>query len=129
SFDTVSQAAFFAFAATRFGGLTQVLLIAGCFVAGMLMTDGLNGFWIARLIRRADRRAAIASRVMATAVGVVSLLDSGLTLVILVLPQAASWTDEKGLLIGVLVIAAMGLSFWAAMAAAKAAEALRARAD
>jgi nickel/cobalt transporter (NiCoT) family protein len=61
SFDTVSQAALFALAAGRFGGMTQALFVAGLFVVGMLAVDGINGFWIFSLIRRADRIAVIAS--------------------------------------------------------------------
>src|SRR6516165_7840224 len=65
SFDTVSQAALFALAAGRFGGVEQALFVAGLFMLGMLVVDGINGVWISALIRRADRAAAIASRVMA----------------------------------------------------------------
>ena len=45
---------------------------------GMLVTDGVNGLWISRLIRRADEIARIASRVMGLAVAAVSLLVGGL---------------------------------------------------
>ncbi len=119
SFDTVSQATLFAVAATRFGGVAAAVLIAGCFVLGMLVTDGLNGLWIARLIRRADRRAAIASRVMATAVGSVSLLIGTLTFLKLVLPSLDAWTEQRGLFIGASVIVAMMLAFAVAMVAAR----------
>ena len=57
SFDTISQAALFAIAAGRFGGVAEALLVAGLFVLGMLAVDGINGVWICRLIRRADRTA------------------------------------------------------------------------
>ena len=118
SFDTVSQAALFAVAATRFGGVAYALPIALCFVLGMMLTDGVNGLWIARLIRRADRRAAIASRVMATSVGLVSLVIGGLTLARLLMPSLDSWSDQWGLYIGGAVIAAMVLAFGGAMIAA-----------
>ena len=36
------------------------------FTLGMLVTDGLNGLWVARLIRRADQLARLASRVPGT---------------------------------------------------------------
>ena len=68
SFDTVSQAALFALAAGRFGGVVHALLVAALFVLGMLVVDGINGVWISRLIRRADRTAVVASRVMACTV-------------------------------------------------------------
>ena len=42
SFDTLSQAAFFALTATQFGGWQHALLLAGLFVGGMLVTDGMS---------------------------------------------------------------------------------------
>ena len=52
SFDTLSQAALFAVTATQFGGWRPALLLALLFIAGMLVIDGVNGVWIARLIQR-----------------------------------------------------------------------------
>jgi high-affinity nickel-transport protein len=115
SFDTISQAALFAVAATRFGSVGHTLLVAGSFVLGMLMADGLNGFWIARLIRRADRRAAVASRVMASMVGLVSLVVGCFVVLKLVLPDVEAWGEGQGLLMGGAVIAAMGVAFAGAM--------------
>jgi high-affinity nickel-transport protein len=62
SFDTLSQAAFFALAATQFGGWQHALVLALLFMLGMLLTDGINGLWIARLIvpRRPDRAHRLA---------------------------------------------------------------------
>ena len=115
SFDTISQAALFAVAAVRFGSVGHALLVAGSFVAGMLLADGVNGFWIARLVRRADRRAAIASRVMATAVGTVSLLVGALVVLKLLIPNIAAWADEHGIFVGAGVVAAIALAFALAM--------------
>lgn len=120
SFDTVTHAALFALAAEAFGGVGPTLILASLFVLGMLIADGANGFWIAHLIRRADRRAAIASRVMATAVGLLSLSVAGLTLFKLVSPAFEEATDAAGLWVGVAVVAAVGLAFILAMLAAKA---------
>lgn len=62
SFDTVSQAALFAVTAAEFGGWRPALVLAMLFFIGMLLIDGVNSAWIARLIRRSDRgtRAAVA---------------------------------------------------------------------
>ena len=120
SFDTLSHAALFAVAATRFGSVAHTLLVAGCFVAGMLLADGLNGWWIARLIRRAGKHAVIASRVMATAVGLVSLAIGSLVLLKLVLPALDAAMEELGVWVGMAVIAAITLAFTAAMLAAPA---------
>lgn len=73
SFDTLSQAALFAVAGVRFGGLAHAAALAAAFTAGMLLTDGLNGLWVARLLRRVDRTAIVASRVTALAVGLLSI--------------------------------------------------------
>jgi high-affinity nickel-transport protein len=118
SFDTVTHAALFAIVAESYGGIAPTMVLASLFVIGMLIADGANGFWISRLIRRADRRAAIASRVMATAIGLMSLGVASLTLAKLVSPALAHVTAEAGYWVGIGVLAAIGLAFVAAMFAA-----------
>jgi high-affinity nickel-transport protein len=119
SFDTVSQAALFALAAGRFGGVAQALFVAGLFVLGMLVVDGVNGVWIANLIRRADRRAAIASRVMALAVAAISLAVGAFTCVKLLLPAVDAWSDAHDLATGSVVVAGVVVAFAVAMLAAR----------
>ena len=119
SFDTVTHAALFAIAAESFGGVVPTLILASLFVLGMLIADGANGFWISHLIRRADHRAAVASRVMATAVGVLSLGVAALTLFKLLSPAIEHAAEEAGYLVGLSVLAAVGLAFLLAMFAAK----------
>jgi high-affinity nickel-transport protein len=119
SFDTVTHAALFALAAESFGGVGPTLILAALFVSGMLIADGANGFWIAHLIRRADRRAAIASRVMAASVGFLSLGVASLTLFKLLSPTFEEVTDAAGLWVGIGVIAAIGLAFVLAMLVAR----------
>ena len=111
SFDTMSQAALFAVTATQFGGWRPALALAGLFIAGMLAIDGVNGAWIARLIRRSDHSARIASRVMALAVSGVGLLTAALTLASRTLPEVDVWAHDKALWFGVAVVAVIGLSF------------------
>ena len=118
SFDTVSQAALFALAAGRFGGVSQALFVAGLFVLGMLLVDGINGAWISALIRRADRTAAIASRVMALAVAAISLAVGLLTVIKLLLPAIDAWAESHELLFGAIVVVAVMAAFIAAMRAA-----------
>jgi len=115
SFDTISQAALFAAAAAQFGSVGHTLLVAGAFVAGMMLADGLNGFWIARLIRRADRRAALASRIMATSVGLVSLAVGAFIVIKLASPVAEAWAENAGLWMGVGVIGVVAVAFGGAM--------------
>ncbi len=119
SFDTISQAALFALAASRFGGIAQASLIAVLFVAGMLAVDGLNGLWISGMLRRADRTAAIASRIMALTVAALSAGVGLFTLLKLLLPQVTVWADGHELVSGAAVVVAVLIAFGAAMLAAR----------
>jgi high-affinity nickel-transport protein len=119
SFDTVSQAALFALAAGRFGGLMHALFVAALFVLGMLAVDGANGLWISRLIRRADRAAAIASRVMALAVAAISLAVGGFTVARFLAPAVDAWAEGRNLWFGAAVVASVLLAFAGAMLASR----------
>ena len=111
SFDTMSQAALFAVTAASFGGIGHALTLGALFVAGMVLTDGLNGWWVAHLIRRADDLAARASCVMSLAVATVSLLVAALGTAKLLSPVAEQWSEGKELGIGLGVIALIALSY------------------
>mgnify|MGYP001766839533 CR=1 FL=1 len=115
SFDTLSQAAFFALTATQFGGWQHALLLAALFMAGMLLTDGINGLWIARLIARADQVALVASRVMALVVSGVSLLVAAFGAAKLLSPAVDAWSDGKELLFGLALVSIIALSFLGAV--------------
>lgn len=115
SFDTLSQAAFFALTATQFGGWEHALLLALLFVLGMLLTDGINGLWIARMIARADQVALLASRVMGLVVSAISLLVAALGAARLLSPAIDAWSDGKALFFGLVLVAIVGLSFLAAI--------------
>ncbi len=85
----------------------------------MLVTDGINGLWISRLIARADQLACIASRVMGLAVSGVSLLVAGFGAAKLISPSLDQWSDGKELLFGVVVVAVIATSFMAALTVAR----------
>ena len=123
SFDTISQAALFALAASHYGGAGSALTVAGLFVLGMLCVDGVNGVWISRLICTADRRAAIASRVMACTVAGLSLTVGLFTVAKLAAPALDAWSAGHELLLGTMVIASIALAFTAALAVARRHEA------
>ncbi len=112
SFDTISQAALFALAATHIGGWQHALFLGWLFMLGMLVTDGINGLWISRLIVRADQVALVASRVMGLVVGGISLLVAALGLARLALPTVASWSQGKELLFGTTVVGLIAGSFF-----------------
>ncbi|MFH1044142.1 MAG: nickel transporter [Pseudomonadota bacterium] len=111
SFDTLSQATLFAVTATLFGGWLHALTMALLFLLGMLVTDGINGLWIARLISRTDRLAFVASRVMGGAVAGISLLVAGFGLTKLLSPAIDAWSAGKELAFGAALVAVVVLSF------------------
>lgn len=119
SFDTLSQAAVFALAATHHGGLPQVLLVCGLFVLGMLVVDGANGLWIHRLVRHASGTAAIASRVMALAVAAVSLALGIFTLAKVLSADVEAWAEARGMVIGAAVMISVAVAFAVGMVAAR----------
>lgn len=110
SFDTASQATLFAaYALPR--DPDAAWLVAGwlgaAFTAGMLVTDGVNGWWMARLIGRSDRRALLASRIMGLAVAAMALAIAGVGMAGLVGSPAGSWIDGRELWVGTGVVAWM----------------------
>lgn len=111
SFDTVSQAALFAMAGVQAGGWMPAAGLGLTFMAGMLIADGANGLWIARLIARADATARIASRVMALAVAGISLLVAAWSLVRMLAPSLDEWGEGKALFLGLMVMAVVFTSF------------------
>lgn len=111
SFDTMSQAALFAVTATQHGGLAHTLALGLAFTVGMLLADGANGLWIARLLSRADHRARIASRVMGLMVATISFGVAGFGLARWLNGDVSQWYEGKELLVGVGVIALLVASF------------------
>lgn len=106
--------ALFALTAAQFGGVGHAIFLGLLFVLGMLVTDGINGLWISRLIARADQIAVIASRVMSLAVSTVSLPVAGFGALKLVAPAIDAWSDGKELAFGAAVIALIASSYLAA---------------
>ncbi|MEY4767065.1 MAG: hypothetical protein RI907_3738 [Pseudomonadota bacterium] len=94
SFDTISQAALFAVASSRLGGWAPSLVLALTFTLGMLLTDGVNGAVVARLVSRADAAAHRASRAMGAAVVATSLTMGLAGLACLLSPVADAWFDR-----------------------------------
>lgn len=89
SFDTVGLALMFAAAGHAAGGIGHAVLLALVFAAGMLLTDGVNGLWLARLLRLNDGAAARASRATAWLLGSASLAVAGFGAWRLAAPPAA----------------------------------------
>ena len=119
SFDTMSQATLFAITGTQFGGVSHALTLGLLFMLGMMLMDGANGLWIARLIRRADRLACIASRVMGLTVGGLSLLVAGFGFARYASPEVSTWSDGKELVFGLSFVVVIALSFLLALRLAR----------
>ncbi len=111
SFDTLSQATLFAVTATHFGGWQHALSLAGLFVGGMLITDGINGLWISRLIRRADAMALVASRTMTLAVAAVGLMTAGWGVARQTLPALDPWAAGRAWWFSAAIVVAVFTSY------------------
>jgi high-affinity nickel-transport protein len=111
SFDTVSQAALFSLTASKLSGSIFSVLLGVIFMFGMMATDGVNGLWVARLLRRADRRALVASRVMGLVIAFLSIAIAGLGIAKYLSPTFAVVLEGAGLLMGVGLAAILLASF------------------
>jgi high-affinity nickel-transport protein len=125
SFDTISQAMLFSMAGTSVAGWTFAVALGLVFTAGMVATDAVNGYTMSRLIARADRRAAVASRVMSLAVALLSLLVAGIALAKIHWTVVDEILEGGGLVLGAAVIAAMLVAYALAVRPARAAPAAR----
>lgn len=124
SYDTLSLAALFGVTAARAGSWGMSLELAGLFVAGMMVTDGLNGLWIARLMQGSQRCAAIASRTLALAIAGVALLTAASGIAAQVAPVwAAAWAAPGWVslaMIGILTASFIGGRYFSRLPAGAA---------
>ena len=121
SFDTISQAMLFSIAGSSVAGWTFAVALGLVFTAGMVVTDAVNGYTMSRLIARADRRAAVASRIMSLAVALLSAAVAGIALTRMHLPAVDNSLEWLGLVLGSAVIVFMVIAFAVAMRASRAA--------
>src|SRR5688572_21066936 len=119
SFDTISQAMLFSIAGSSVAGWTFAVLLGLVFTAGMATTDWVNGYTMGRLIARADRRAAAASRVMSLAVALLCFTVAGIALARMHNPVFDSSLEGLGLALGAAVVISMVIAFVVAMRAAR----------
>jgi high-affinity nickel-transport protein len=104
SFDTISQAVLFSVTGSHLAGWLFAAGLGLVFTAGMMATDALNGLWVSHLVRSADRRAAIASRVMSFAVGSLALAIAALAAARYALPAVDARLEGWGIAISATVI-------------------------
>lgn len=120
SFDTFSQTALFSLTALHVAGWTLSIALGLIFTAGMMTVDGANGLWVATMLRRADRRALAASRVMSLAIALLSFSIAAFGAARYFAPWALA-AEGAGPVAGLGVIALVLLSFIAGLRLAKSA--------
>lgn len=111
SFDTMSQAAVFSLAASTMAGWGFACVLGAVFTLGMLTTDGANGLWVAKLLRSADRRALVASRVMGITIACLSLSIGAFGAARYFAPGIDAFAEGRETLFGVLLIAVLAVNF------------------
>jgi len=121
SFDTLGQAALMGATGTSRMGLPAVGLLAGSFVAGMVVTDGLNGWFVAHLMQRSAHAAARLSRVMATSIGGVSIATALLGIAARLSTNANAWIEDHQGRFALLIVAIVSASFAASLRVAQTA--------
>lgn len=115
SFDTFSQAALFSVTATSIMGWPFAAVLGVVFMFGMMATDGINGVWVARLLRRADRTALVASRTLSLAIAALSIAVALLGIAEYFSVAAATRVLGRELFVGAATIVILGLSFYLSM--------------
>jgi high-affinity nickel-transport protein len=115
SFDTISQAVLFSITGSHLAGWLFAAMLGLVFTAGMIATDALNGLWVSHLLRRADGRAAAASRVMSLAIAFTSLAIAGLAVARHLLPALDAQMEGWGIALSAGVIAIVVAAYLAAM--------------
>lgn len=111
SFETLSQVGLYALAAAQLGGWRHALALSVAFMLGMMATDGINGLWISRLMRRNDRIGLLASRVMGLTIALLSLAVAAFGLAKYLSPGIAAWSEGKAGYFGWGIVAAIFLVF------------------
>jgi nickel/cobalt transporter (NiCoT) family protein len=101
SFDTVSHAVVFSLSGATAAGSLFALVLGLVFTLGMVLTDAVNGWWVARMVVRADARAAAASRWMSLAVGGLCVAIAAAALAKLAVPSVERLLTVYAPLIGV----------------------------
>lgn len=81
SFDTLSVTTAFSLNGYALGGAVLAMFLGVVFMLGMMVTDGLNGLFIAKVLDRTDKRSRVLSRALDMGIGVFSLLLGGSYLV------------------------------------------------
>ena len=119
SFDALSLAAWFFLAGSAHGSVGVTLALVSAFVAGMVATDAVNGWVVARLIGRSEGFVERSRRLFALALSFIGFGIAGLGLLRMQLGAVDEWVDAHSLWVGALVVALSVAAF--ALAAGRSA--------
>ncbi len=111
SFDTISQTIVFSMTGSHLLGWLFAALLGLVFTSGMVLIDAINGLWVSRLVRSADRRAVAAARVMSLAVGLVSIAIAGLAAARQASPALEARLEEAGLAVSLAIVASLLVAY------------------
>lgn len=111
SFDTISYAVLFSLTGTSAAGWILAAALGLVFTLGMVMTDALNGLWVAQMISRADRRAAIVSRCMSVAIALLCFAMAAIGFVKYVLPALEERFDDYAVGVSLATIGVILLAY------------------
>lgn len=81
SFDTVSQVALFSMSASLLAGWMFSGILGVSFMLGMMISDGLNGWFVSTLIERSGKASLVLSRSLGLAISAFSLVIGVMALV------------------------------------------------
>ncbi len=85
----------------------------------MIVTDGLNGWWVARLIQRPGAGSARASRVMCIAISGISLGTAALGAAAQLSRTVAGWAGSHSQWLALAIVAIVAASFLVGLALAR----------
>ncbi len=119
SFDTISQAALFAITANQFGGWEHAVALGLAFVLGMTLVDGVNGLWIAALLRSAHARALVASRLLGLTVVSLSFGVAAFAVAGRWSSTLTAWAEGRELAFGLGVIVVVAAAFLLGLAVSR----------
>ncbi len=119
SFDTLGIAALvglsgFQQSSAQYGAAVAMLL-ALAFTLGMMVTDGVNGYWINRLIERAGAAGLRASRIFGLVICATTIITAGFGIAAQVLPETHWLNATRPVSLSVAIIVAIAASYAAVM--------------
>lgn len=119
SFDTISYALLFSLTGAAMAGWMFATFLGLIFTLGMVLSDALNGWWVAKMINAADLRAARASRAMSLAIAFLCVALAAGGLAKYALPAVEAHAITLAPVLGVGSFAVIGIAYFLGIRLAK----------